>query len=168
MPNLIQTPQVIGYKIWELEHDWSIFSCNSRVEEDQPATCHYHYGRHALDPEEHKPPEIDCSCGYYYTSSQEQLLKYWNGAFLGRAAFELALYGKIIECEYGGRAEYFKVLRVFLTPQMLAGMILPSKYPYVILEKSPEKKLKAMSASDWIKHYQQLRVTPPFVKQEVK
>jgi len=146
---MIETPQVIGYKIWELDEDWNIYSCTGGVREDEPASCYYKL------PEEHEPPELKCSCGYYYTSSQDKLIEYWSGNFRDKAAFELALYGKIIECEYGGRAQYFKVLRVFLTEKMLAGMISPSKYPYVVLEAPPKKKLKAMSASDWVKHYQQ-------------
>lgn len=169
MNNLIQTPQVIGYKIWELGPDWSIFSCNGKVEEDQPAMCHY--GRFALKPEEHKSPEINCSCGYYYTSSKEQLLHYWSGEFRGKAAFELSLYGKIIECELGGRAEYFKVLRIFLTPKMLEEMIMPARYPYVVLEEAPKPKLKAKSATEWIKHYQSQQIkeiTGTFGIKEIK
>lgn len=159
MNNLMETPQVIGWKLWDLDFNWEIFSQRGEEHENEPARCDVvsNYLKIVNLRLHEKVPEINCTCGYYYTSSKEKLLNYWRNDFGGRVVFELALYGKIVECEYGGRAEYFKVLRVILTEDKLNGMSLPGKYPYVVL---PTIKMKPKSAKEWVEFYQnqQLKV----------
>lgn len=67
-----------------------------------------------LHPVEHKPPVLNCSCGFYaYNEKPEELYHY--------AILQVELSGVIIEHETGYRAQYQRVLGCFMPHKCAQG-----------------------------------------------
>jgi hypothetical protein len=71
----------------------------------QPARCHAsnqkNQNRHHMFPEE--IPGEECTCGYYALKAS---------ALLNNWVADVELYGKIVECEYGFRAQKQRIMRL--------------------------------------------------------
>ena len=145
---LFETPAKVGYKIYELRSNWDIWSAtmSQLVVPETPALCHdiKFKGQPIIccmffpyDDGE-RPPSTKCNCGYHFANSPDfPATNYYRGQ--DSCLFEIAPYGRVIETEYGGRAEYFKVLKVIMSEEKYASMQLPAKYPVIVLQK-PKRK----------------------------
>lgn len=68
----------------------------------------------------HFAPNQDCSCGFYSCKDISSLHPfspfYWDRNSAPMVLLEVELYGKVIEHERGYRAQYQRVMKVYLSP----------------------------------------------------
>jgi hypothetical protein len=70
----------------------------------------------------HEPPNYDCCCGIYAVASPERALQYLTAESaaakwgLGRVIGTVALWGRVVEAEWGWRAACAYPLRLYVPP----------------------------------------------------
>jgi hypothetical protein len=79
-------------------------------------------------PELHSAPDWGCTCGYH--APREKAVA-WNW---GNVVGEVDLYGKVIECDEGYRAEYMRLLSVHIfRPSFCEGRFLCGGIPQMVV-----------------------------------
>jgi hypothetical protein len=75
----------------------------------------------------HEAPDSSCSCGVYALKDTKQAIQYaFNAEVKGRAAIArvlgpVSLWGRVLECQRGWRAEYAYPLRIYVAAGKGAG-----------------------------------------------
>jgi len=151
IPVITNTTQfIVGYKVWQLDGN-SLISTAMDYEWRKGENI----ATHSDDDIYHHPlgenvPVLQCLCGFYAMKSPEELkgfLTEGSSHIMGR----VALYGKVIECELGYRAEKAQIMGLFNTcPEALT---VTEEYdvellPNTVCQLDEEEE-------DWISIYQE-------------
>ena len=98
---------ILGWRLWSLVpqgYDWrlrSVVVSNVwRPGAELVATCNQDPHRVA-----HHSPHLQCTCGIYATDDPESVREYVGMGLFPRVLGQVALWGTVVECEHGWRAQ---------------------------------------------------------------
>lgn len=119
LPKRKQADPIVAYKRAKIVCDpWRLFGVgmHAAYNADDKAVCHYGQSRMGpIPPPKHDAPHVGCGCGFYAMPLE----------WLGRVAadyrdavcdVQVELFGKVIVCERGWKAERQRVLGVWVDP----------------------------------------------------
>jgi hypothetical protein len=123
---------VLGWRLWLVVADggylWLeslLYATRWSPHRQLEARCIPHRRCYFCSPREleafatHPAPDADCECGIYAAASPATLAPYIDSTYPGRTALErvlgrVRLWGKVIECERGWRAEHAYPERLYV------------------------------------------------------
>lgn len=114
---------IIGYRLWRYTDDMlkSVHKQFS-IRPGQPIKACCSKSQTFTFDSAHIAPDVNCECGIYVWKTPDLMRQYnqetkdptlINGA--------MAIWGKVIECQNGYRAEYAYPFKLFLSPKPMAG-----------------------------------------------
>jgi hypothetical protein len=119
---------IIAYRAWGLYNGLLCSVATSSQAWPRLRPYHAVCAKQSTEIEFHESPEVSCACGIYAMRTPEALIQtlHYGPTVLGR----IALWGNVVVCEHGYRAEYAYPQLLYYGPRMPQEKVAPVAASY--------------------------------------